>query len=100
MEDSADEIEWLIVTSWVPAPMSRANRSRAASSRGIHAFHQAGAPYADQSSRYCSSAASTRRLGGPSEQLFRYVVRSKMGNSERYFAASSSEIPRVAISVM
>src|SRR5579863_3689896 len=68
--------------------MSEANFSRTLAISPSHISYQACAPHSFHISMNVASPCIERLESAPSEQLFKYVLRCKMGNSARYAISS------------
>jgi hypothetical protein len=79
----AAETEAEKATSSSPAPSIPPTRERSSARRPIQVSYQAEAPWVCQSSWNRARCSTERRERAPREQEFRYVARSRMGNSSR-----------------
>src|SRR5216684_969381 len=92
MELSATETLGAIATSWSCAPMMVANFCRALAISPIQISYHACAPHSFHISMYCANPCMERFERAPNEQLFMYVLRCSIGNSDRYATRSGCSI--------
>src|SRR2546428_8761312 len=88
MELSATEALGTMATSYSCAPIMVANFCRALAISPIQISYHACAPHSFHISMNCSRPRIDRCERAPREQLFKYVFRCSMGNSERYANSS------------
>src|SRR5260221_7591266 len=86
-----------MATSWSCAPIILANFSRTLAISPIQISYHACAPHSLHISMNCASPCIERCESAPSEQLFKYVLRCKIGNSERYATSSGCSIATGAV---
>src|SRR5258708_34941974 len=92
MELRATETLGAIGTSCSWAPMILANFWRALAISPIQISYQACAPHSFHISKNCAMPCIDRFESAPSEQLFIYVLRCRIGNSDLYATSSGCSI--------
>src|SRR2546423_15096287 len=92
MELSATEMLGAIATSCNCAPIMAANFCLALAVSPIQISYQACAPHSFHISMNCARTCIDRFERAPNEQLFRYVFRCGIGNSERYASNSGGSL--------
>src|SRR3989440_7096641 len=88
MELSATETLGAIATSCNCAPIMAANFCLALAISPIQISYQACAPHSFHISKNCAMPCMDRFESAPSEQLFIYVLRCRIGNSDLYATSS------------